>query len=612
MLVAAGPGSGKTHVISQRIRYLIEQKNVYPGHILTITFTKAAAMQMRSRCLHICPASAGTVFGTFHSVFYHILRTSEKYQKFSVITPFEKREIMKRLLPGHGKTQEQQIYACDVMLQKISAAKNAWQEKTTTEPKDETADPQLLSVMERYDRICREQKKLDFDDMLLLCYEMLKKNPAEREKWQKRFRYILVDEFQDVNGCQYALTKLLAKQHGNLFVVGDDDQAIYSFRGSDPKYMLCFSEDFPACRNVFLEENYRCGDNIVDLAQRCISNNQSRIPKQMKAVGTFENSVHLQGFGNREEELHFIGEQIRNMKVKEEKTGRQNRQSVAVLVRTNTLAEYVAEQLFALNIPYRMREKRRCFYEEPIVRDILSVLRFSVCGRKRRDFLMFMNKPYRGIEREMLNGEQIDFKDLLRRYAGQPEVYKDVKRLESHCELIYNMDPYGAIMLVWNGLQYRSYVQKDCSTDLKQWEGAGQMMNELLERAKGFKDIRTFLRFTDEYVSEFSRQEQKEAALYEKNTYRDQSNTRSENDRAMVEIMTYHASKGLEFEHVFVPFLKQGIVPHGHMLTEEMLEEERRMFYVALTRAQKGLLISWHGEEKSLFLNELEQDPLPD
>lgn len=187
MLVQAGPGSGKTFVIAERIRYLIEEKNVAPEHILTITFTKAAAEEMKNRCRKRCPRADRAVFGTFHSVFYHILRTSEKYQNFSVLKEYEKKEIMKRLLPKGDKTTQQHISACEIMLRKISRYKNNWP--------DEPEEDELKELFQRYTKVCREQRKLDYDDMLVCCHEMLTGDLKEQKRWQSRFDYVLVDEF---------------------------------------------------------------------------------------------------------------------------------------------------------------------------------------------------------------------------------------------------------------------------------------------------------------------------------------------------------------------------------------------------------------------------------
>ncbi|MBE5881183.1 MAG: ATP-dependent helicase [Lachnospiraceae bacterium] len=589
MLVLAGPGSGKTHVISERIRYLIEEKKVPPERILTITFTKAAAQEMKQRCHKICPRAEGAVFGTFHSVFYHFLLTSEKYRNVTLIKESEKIQIMRKLLPMFDKTEQQKLYACETMLRKISTYKNSW-------PAEQEADEEFLNIKNRYCAICREQEKIDFDDMLVLCHELFLSCPYERERWQKRFFYILVDEFQDVNGRQYEMTKMLAGQKGNLFVVGDDDQAIYSFRGSNPQYMKRFLADFPESRTICLEENFRCGGKIVSLACKSIGNNRERFSKQIYAAGNFDNRVCVQSFESQQEEIEYIAS-----KIKEE-----GNEDTAILVRTNRHAEYVAELFWRREICCCIRERRSCFYENVWVRDILAALRFCVCGQKRSDFLMFMNKPYRGITREMLKKESVDFMSLKTETdrSGQLEIKEDILRMEKQCDLMQNMDAYGAVMLVLGGMRYREYLNAVTDGNEELHAQMKELLSELLDRAQSFSTVSQFVKHVEQYIRQFAVDNAPEPARG--------SNITQKSDG--VQILTYHASKGLEFDSVYLPMLNSGVVPHGHMLTPEQMEEERRMFYVAMTRAKKGLYLSWHGKDAdkdaSVFVKELSEDAI--
>ncbi len=588
MLVQAGPGSGKTFVIAERIRYLIEEKNVAPEHILTITFTKAAAEEMKNRCRKRCPRADRAVFGTFHSVFYHILRTSEKYQNFSVIKEYEKKEIMKRILPKGDKTAQQHSSACEMMLRKISRYKNNWPY--------ETEDDELKELLQRYTKVCREQRKLDYDDMLVCCHEMLTGDLEEQKRWQSRFEYILVDEFQDVNGRQYELVKMLSAKNRNLFVVGDDDQAIYSFRGSNPLYMKQFLEDYPLCAQVKLEENFRSGAKIVTLAGRCILNNKNRLQKTIRAVPGIGDEVLMKGFEDEIKEIEYIGQQVK---------GEGDR---AVLVRTNRQAELAAEIFYKMKIPYIMREKSRCFYENPYVHDIMAALRFAVLGQKRGDFMTFMNKPFRGITRDMLKEETIDLKRLggLMRDMGMREEACEIERMERFTALIRGMDAYGAVMLVYQGFRYKEYMDGMTEDGELKKEDLDKLIRELSERAKPFSSTKRFVCFADEYIRKNSSGHMSRDARREKTEISEEAEP-GKDMKNPLQIMTYHASKGLEFETVYLPMLCNGLVPHGHMLTTEQMEEERRMFYVAMTRAKRELVLSWHGkeEEMSVFLKEI-------
>lgn len=601
MLVLAGPGSGKTHVISQRIRYLIEKYGVDPTCILTITFTKAAASEMKRRCVDICPRAGAAVFGTFHSVFYHFLRKSERYQKFTLINEKQKKQIVQKLLPLKDKTELQKKYAVEIMLQRISRYKNSQIESEET-------DSTFKNVFEQYCHICYEQELLDFDDMILLCQKMFDECPQEREKWQKRFLYVLVDEFQDVNGRQYELTKQLVARNGNLFVVGDDDQAIYSFRGADPGYMKRFSEDFPDCKTICLEENFRCGSRIVAVSSESIGNNGQRFLKTIRSSVSYEDSVIFQSFETREKEMEYLSEIILKFseKQKQENILPDKPITTAVLVRTNQQAEYIAEILRYENIDCIVREKRRCFYENIWVQDILAVLRFATQGYNRRDLIVFMNKPYRGLTRNMLKSEKVDLHNIYENAVkiGQKEVAEDINKLEKQCRILQNMDAYGAILFVLRGMKYQSYMEETADGEESIWEHMNVVICELEERARRFQNVSDFLKYADSYVSAFAEGEQK------KNDAKLSQDNQSEPEN-MVQIMTYHASKGLEFDRVFLPMLCNGIVPHGHMLNTEQMEEERRMFYVAVTRAKKELYLSWYGKEPdkdaSLFIREIKK-----
>lgn len=567
MLVLAGPGSGKTTVISERVRYLIEEKGVEPGRILIITFTKAAALEMQSRCQVICPKSSMAVFGTFHSVYYHILRQTETYQNFSLINEKEKKEIMKKIIPVGNMTELQHNYVCENMLKRISLYKNS--------QKEESED--IALILKRYNQLCFEQAVMDFDDMLILCLKLLRENKEECKKWQERFEYILVDEFQDVNYCQYETLKILSEKCGNIFAVGDDDQAIYSFRGSDPGLMKKFLADFPDSKQICLEDNYRSGEDIISCAGACIRCNRNRFAKNIVSKATFEHMVQVNRFEDGMQEMKDIITKIQ-----------ETTQETAVLVRTNMQAEFVAETFSQNDIKFVFHEHRKCFYDNVWVKEILAVLRFVFCGQRRSDFFAFMNKPFRGFERTLFTEEKVDFKEIKQRLSKQKEyseVKKELEKMEKIFRLMRGMEPYGAVLLVLNGMKFRTYVKESAEGTQMMQEQSEEVLEQLLARAKDFRSVPEFL----EYVSGYSRKNESENV---------------QKNKEGVRILTYHASKGLEFERVFLPMLNEGSVPRGHIFTQEQLEEERRMFYVAITRAKRFLYLSYHGKE-SVFLKEI-------
>lgn len=494
---------------------------------------------------------------------------------------------MKKIIPCGNMTSLQHDYVCENMLKKISFYKNTG---------CDVEDTQDQGFFERYCRLCEEQRKLDFDDMLLLCKKLFEHSVSDLRKWQRQFKYILVDEFQDINYCQYEVLKLLAKEHGNMFAVGDDDQAIYSFRGSDPGIMRRFVSEYPDCRQVFLSENYRCGTSIVALAGKSIAQNLNRFEKRICAVKSTADCVTLKPYDSREEEMAALLTSIEAKKQCLTGVGEAGGK-IAVLVRTNAQLEYLAEEFYRRKIPCNIREKRYCFYEQSAVQDVLAILRFAVCGQKRSDFFQFMNKPFRGLERAVFPDETVDLKKSAAKEAarGNRETAAQLKSMEQYVGLIRRLDTYGSVKLALTGMKYEAYALGRCDDKGGLGKQIRQQFEELTERAGEFDSISDFLCHVKEYTRQFHA-EREAQALSEKVGPIAEGN---------VFVMTYHASKGLEFERVYLPMLCGGTVPHGRMLTQDETEEERRMFYVAMTRAEKELWLSWHDKNPSLFLTEL-------
>lgn len=586
MLVLAGPGSGKTAVITQRIRYLVEERHITPSDILTITFTKAAALEMKQRACQICRGAENAVFGTFHSVFFQIIRSSSKFQNYSIMTEQQKLQILRPLLKGKKLDCVQMSSFCEQFLSDLSFYKNTGREREEKAGQNQAEQMQLHELRQAYEQCCRKRWLLDFDDILIYCHRLLTEDSGLRDRWKNRFRYILIDEFQDINDVQYQIIKLLSANYENLFVVGDDDQAIYSFRGADPSYMHRFLEDYPKSRQVKLNINYRCGDRILALAARSIAHNKYRFEKEIKAGNSGENRVIAACFQNRAEELSFLTEEIMTHR-KEGLT--------AILVRTNRMAEQVSEACFRRQIPYQMREKKQDFYAQKCVVEVLSVIRFVAEGRNRSDFMAFMNKPVRYINREMLQKETVDLWALLEEYREDPEQYRIIQKLQQDLAMVEMLDPFGAISYIRKVMQYDC-----CLSPGETGEKEKEILDELLERCREFHSHTAFLSHIAAYRSKLEQESNR------KQPGADQGNAK----RNPVRIMTYHGSKGLEFDTVFLPFLNSGDVPHGRNLSTMELEEERRLFYVAVTRAKKSLYLSCEGmvqgeNRQSVFWAEL-------
>lgn len=586
MLVLAGPGSGKTAVITQRIRYLVEERHITPSDILTITFTKAAALEMKRRACQICRGAENAVFGTFHSVFFQIIRSSSKFQNYSIMTEQQKLQILRPLLKGKKLDCVQMSSFCEQFLSDLSFYKNTGREREEKAGQNQAEQMQLHELRQAYEQCCRKRWLLDFDDILIYCHRLLTEDSGLRDRWENRFRYILIDEFQDINDVQYQIIKLLSANYENLFVVGDDDQAIYSFRGADPSYMHRFLEDYPKSRQVKLNINYRCGDRILALAARSIAHNKYRFEKEIKAGNSGENRVIATCFQNRAEELSFLTEEIMTHR---------NEGLTAILVRTNRMAEQVSEACFRRQIPYQMREKKQDFYAQKCVVEVLCVIRFVAEGRNRSDFMAFMNKPVRYINREMLQKETVDLWALLEECREDPEQYRIIQKLQQDLAMVEMLDPFGAISYIRKVMQYDC-----CLSQGETGEKEKEILDELLERCREFHSHTAFLAHIAAYRSKLEQESNR------KQPEADQGNAK----RNPVQIMTYHGSKGLEFDTVFLPFLNSGDVPHGRNLSTMELEEERRLFYVAVTRAKKSLYLSSEGmvqgeNRQSVFWAEL-------
>ena len=596
MLVLAGPGSGKTAVITQRIRYLVEERHITPSDILTITFTKAAALEMKQRACQICRGAENAVFGTFHSVFFQIIRSSSKFQNYSIMTEQQKLQILRPLLKGKKLDCVQMSSFCEQFLSDLSFYKNTGREREEQAGQKQAVQKQagqnqaeqmqLHELRQAYEQCCRKRWLLDFDDILIYCHKLLTEDPGLCDRWKNRFRYILIDEFQDINDVQYQIIKLLSANCENLFVVGDDDQAIYSFRGADPSYMHRFLEDYPKSRQVKLNINYRCGDRILALAARSIAHNKYRFEKEIKAGNSGENRVIATCFQNRAEELSFLTEEILTHR---------NEGLTAILVRTNRMAESVAEACFRRKISYQMREKKQDFYAQRCVVEVLSVIRFVAEGRNRSDFMAFMNKPVRYINREMLQKEIVDLWALLEECREDPEQYRIIQKLQQDLAMVEMLDPFGAISYIRKVMQYDC-----CLSPGETGEKEKEILDELLERCREFHSHTAFLAHIAAYRSKLEQESGR------KQSEADQGNAKQN----PVRIMTYHGSKGLEFDTVFLPFLNSGDVPHGRNLSSMELEEERRLFYVAVTRAKKSLYLSCEGmvqgeNRQSVFWTEL-------
>lgn len=568
MLVMAGPGSGKTFVMIQRIQYLITKKKIPPEKLLVISFSKASAMELKDRFLKVNDQKSLPVnFGTFHAIFFHILKETYHYTVHDIIQQKEKYDIISTILLDpkfHNSevqiTKENRREKAEELLSKISFYKN--KDKKSLE---EIKDRWFVSVFHEYNRIMHSKHLLDFDDMGLLCLELLKNRPEVCEVWKNKFLYIMVDEFQDINEIQFRVILLLAEKHKNIFAVGDDDQAIYSFRGANPRFMIEFTNFFPNAKTVLLETNFRCSAPIVENSLKVIEENKYRLKKKILPYHKKGEKVSLKGFSSCFLEYEYIVEQIRFFL----KKGVEESQ-ICCIFRTNSNMIPLADVLLRNKVSFHMKERCNSIFHHRIGKDILHYLKFIYQGKKRSDFLKIMNKPMRYLSRNACTKEVINWEDLFIYYESKPYMLSILESFKLLEKWMHSLDLFGAVYYLRKAGGYENYLREECRKENLNWEEEKTILEFIHQSTKGMADV--------EQWEEFIR-------VYEENL------EKSGREEKGVHLMTMHACKGLEFDVVFLPDCNEGKIPHNRSVTKEEIEEERRMFYVAMTRAKKKLEI---------------------
>lgn len=591
-MVLAGPGSGKTLVITRRVEYLIKKYGVRPEQILVITFTKAAAKEMRERFAKITKDDRFPVtFGTFHGIYYGILKWAYRMNASNIFSEEEKMMLLREVIAGMELEIEDEKEFLQGIASEIGQIKN---NRLSLEEYESSncSDQMFRQIYEEYERRRKLLKKIDFDDMLVLCYELFQKRPDILQMWQKKFQYILIDEFQDINQVQYDVIRMLALPENNLFIVGDDDQSIYRFRGARPEIMLGFSKDYPNAKSIILDVNYRSTKAVVSAARRVIERNKNRYQKEIITVNEQGDNVHIQEVRHPVEESHYVREQI----AKAVAAGTEPSQ-IAVLYRTNTEPRALVETFMEYHIPFQMKEHLPNLYEHFIGRDFQAYMRMALGGRDRGDFLMIMNRPNRYIGRDSVDRGEISFENLRKYYMEKDWMVDRIDQLEVDLKVISRMTPYAAIQYIGKSVGYDLFLNEYAIKRKMKLEDLQELIREMEERAKEFKTIEEWFAHIEKYTEEL----------------RLQAVTRTENRNA-VSLMTFHAAKGLEYDTVFIIGANEDVTPYKKAELPEEMEEERRMFYVAMTRAKKHLTISYVREkngkamEQSRFLGELFQN----
>lgn len=573
VLCLAGPGSGKTFTLVHRLRFLIERQHVPPEAILVMTYSKAAAISMQQRFeREMKGKTLPVVFGTFHALCYHILKEYYHFRQNSLLSYPEKIRIIQSALQSMSFNAQEEENR-EAILGCISLLKNGRQIEKLPLPAGLDKES-FYSVYKEYRKQCRQRGKLDFDDMLLLCLELFQKESAVLADWQKRFSFILVDEFQDCNRIQYEVLKKLAYPENNLFVVGDDDQSIYGFRGASPGILRCFLQDFPKAVFLPMGSNYRSRPEIIEAAGRVIAENEKRMPKTLSAAGEIERiavgePVMLKSFKEQRKQFAYLAGRLKVLHAQ------MPWEEMAVIFRTNQEMETLIPFLLKENIPCRVMRGRNKPYEHFAIQDILAYLRFAKGTHSRKLFLHIMNKPERGIEREFLWEDTVDLEKLAEELEkrNQKDAARAVRRLSSQFGKLQRMSPWLAIEFIRKGMGYDIWLRGRAGEEAAVYEEWKEMLDELQQSAKSFTHIEEWLAFIEQKTEETEHAGHGMLNGMEKG----------------VNLLTMHGSKGLEFTYVCLPNLNEGKMPHGRMLCKETVEEERRLFYVGMTRAKKAL-----------------------
>lgn len=572
--VIAGPGSGKTFTIIQRILHLIHHHGISPDNILVLTYTKAAANEMLTRFTgeNINAYKENIHCGTFHSICLQILKQTGMLSGFELVNDNEKRNVLSVILKNLGYSEKVNYETITDILHHFSRRKNLFGDSSHTdfEPPMEFSKDEFLFIQKEYHRLMEEQKKIDFDDIIIKCLKLLQERPTICQKYQNIFQFILVDEFQDINLPQYQMLKMLSHPKNNIFVVGDDDQAIYGFRGASPGIMQQFMYDYTYAKQILLTENFRCAESIVTLSNKVIIHNQTRFLKQIKAMQS-GGKIQLHCFDSRrEEETALCQELISNKGI--------SYQDTAIILRTNLEALQYFEVLKKQKIPVKEKQSTtQNVFSSFIFQDILSFLSYIYDGRKRSDFIQFMNKPNHYFSRMSLPAETVSQKQLQQYYALNATMLSTVKAYFRQLYLAESLCPYLAVNLFRKSMGYDNYLNKKATTKQQQelWQCQLQELHEAVKKHNFSQGILDYLRAEEDKCKKAQH-----APTYQSG----------------VTILTMHGAKGLEFDTVFLPDVNEGIIPGKRCVTKEDMEEERRLLYVAITRAKNMLYMSYTKE----------------
>jgi DNA helicase-2/ATP-dependent DNA helicase PcrA len=599
MLVLAGPGSGKTLVLTYRIKYLIEVCGVSPGKILVVTFTKAAAEEMKVRFQKIMGYQSFPVsFGTFHSLFFQILRNSYHLSKNSVATDNLKLEWLREIIYDRDLNLDEDTEYLNDMIEDIGKIKNkgiSFEEFIKRKADGRTEGLGGLSknfsvFFKYYEEKLRENEKIDFEDMALLCFELFCQREDILKLWQARFEYVLVDEFQDINPMQYEIVKMLAAPRNNLFIVGDDDQSIYGFRGANPGIMKQFTKDYENSDVITLKMNYRSTDDIVRQSLRLIQHNKNRFIKQIASSKGEGKKVVFRTFRNIEEETGDIIERLLEQR-------NDSFLETGILFRTSLSQRYMMDRLMEYHIPFTVKDRVPNMFEHWIGKDLIAYLKIAGGKGKRKDFLRVINRPNRYLKRSFFSEENICLENIAIYCEEGERTVRRLLKLKEELEIIGEMVPYASMQYIRKVIGYDRFLLEYAADHRIREEELLEFAETVMQSGRSFHTREEWFEYIERYEGELER------CLSNKSG---QANG--------VFLSTIHSAKGLEYKTVYVMDVNEGNLPHNKAVSDEEIEEERRLLYVALTRAREELYVYSVKERfqrpaaPSRFLEELKEE----
>ncbi|WP_370833647.1 ATP-dependent helicase [Eubacterium ventriosum] len=565
-MVLAGPGSGKTTVITHRIKNLIEKAEVRPENILVVTFTKAAAISMQKRFSTLMNGGKGQLvtFGTFHSVFYKILRKSRRYEATEILSERQKTDYLREIIGRYGISSNDISELSQNIINDIGNIKGNMLNAQEYEPSC-CKKEDFIKVYNAYNLELKKDGKMDFDDILRECYLLLCENQTILEQWRELYKYILIDEFQDINRIQMNIIELLASPLNNIFVVGDDDQSIYGFRGARPEIMIEFKDYYPEAELIVLNVNYRSTQSIINVAGRVIENNKTRLDKCAHANNDKDFQPDIRKFRNQVEELKFVVS-----KIKEYENQGISLSEMVILVRNNSQIQEISSFLKNRKIEAESGKHRSNIYNGMVAKDILSYVRGALKFDGtyfNEDLIYVLNKPQRYISRQVVLSVNMNISAVRRIYSKN-----NIDSFLFHIEMIRKLPPQAALSYIRKGAGYEEYLRLYAIENNIPMSGLLKQLEQLVQECSKFNTL-------EQWINSIDSAQNSEGQNFGKKS----SGEGGTNNR--INIMTMHGSKGLEFKAVFIVDANQGIIPTSKALRERDFEEERRLFYVAITRA---------------------------